>query len=32
MFHYLPLSRQKGLFFAFHFMELWLGQLRLEIL
>ena len=31
MFLYLPLSRQKSPSLALHFLELWLGQLRLEI-
>ena len=31
MFHYLPLSRQKGLSVTLPFLELWLGQLRLEV-
>ena len=31
MFLYLPVSRQKSLFLALHFLELWLGQLRPEI-
>ena len=30
MFHYLPLSRQKGLSVILHFLELWSGQLSLE--
>ena len=28
---HLPLSRQKGLSFALHFLELWFGQVRLEV-
>ena len=31
MFHYLRLSKQKGLTFALRFSELWLGQFRLQI-
>ena len=30
MFHYLPLSRQKGLSVTLPFLELWWGQLRLD--
>ena len=31
MFHYPSLSRQKGLSVTLRFLELWLGQLRLEV-
>ena len=31
MFHYLLLSRQKGLSDTLPFLGLWLGQLRLEV-
>ena len=31
MIHFLPLCRQKGLSVTLSFLELWLGQLRLEV-